>query len=159
MNNVRRGIQFRQGYTLLELMMVVTLIAVVAAIAFPSYQAYARKANAAVAEQEVMKLAEQLERHKSRNFSYRNFSPTSVTLNRGGYTLTITDDTVAGNALNSPATTGQNWVVKATTTDTKNFYFLAKSSGLRCKSKTSTKIDNICGSTVCTSCESGSDAW
>ena len=69
MKNVQRG------FTLIELMMVVVIVAIFAAIAIPSYQAYTRKAIAAKAQQEIQRLAEQLERHKGKNFSYLNFEP------------------------------------------------------------------------------------
>ena len=65
-----------KGFTLVELMVVVMVVAVVAAIALPNYQAYVRKANAAFAQQEILKLADQLERHKTRNFSYKNIMQT-----------------------------------------------------------------------------------
>lgn len=151
--------KFDRGFTLIELMIVVMVAAILAAIAIPSYQSYARKANAAFAQQEILKLADQLDRHKTRNFNYKNFTPTTVILDRGGYTLTITDDTTPGNALNSTATVGQNWVIKATTTNPRNMNVLAKSSGLRCQSTTASAVDNSCGSTVCTSCEANSEAW
>lgn len=151
--------QFNRGFTLIELMIVVMVAAILAAIAFPSYQAYTRKANTAFAQQEILKLADQLERHKTRNFNYKNFVPSTVTLNRGGYTLTITDDTTTGNALNSTATNGQTWVIKATTADARQMKLLAKSSGLRCQSITTTAVDNDCSSAVCTVCETKSEAW
>lgn len=152
-------LKFNQGFTLIELMVVVMVIAIFAAIAFPSYQAYMRKANAAFAQQEILKLADQLERHKTRNFSYKNFATTSMTLNRGGYTLTVTDDTTAGNALNASATNGQTWVIKATTSNAQNMKLIAKSSGLRCQSTIATATDNNCSSAVCTVCETNSEAW
>lgn len=65
----------QQGFTLIELMVVVVIVAIFAAIAIPSYQAYTRKAIAAQAQQEIQRLAEQLERHKGKNFSYLNFDP------------------------------------------------------------------------------------
>lgn len=152
-------LKFNQGFTLIELMIVVMVIAIFAAIALPSYQTYTRKANAAFAQQEILKLADQLERHKTRNFSYKNFATSTVTLNRGGYTLTVTDDTAAGNALNSAAANGQTWVIKATTSEAKQMKLLAKSSGLRCQSTTTTAVDNDCSSAVCTVCETNSEAW
>ncbi len=87
--------------------MLVVIIAILAAIAFPSYQEYVRRSNASIAQQEMQKIAEQLERHKAKNFTYRDFDPnyiygqtgalTSVTLPRGAtgsaikYTITIRD--------------------------------------------------------------------
>src|SRR5690606_37104463 len=101
----RRGVV--RGFTLIELMIVVVIIAILAAIAIASYQEYARRSNASMAQQEMQKIAEQLERHKAKNFTYRDFDPnyiygqtgalTSVTLPRGAtgsaikYTITIRD--------------------------------------------------------------------
>lgn len=152
-------LKFNRGFTLIELMIVVVGIAILAAMAIPSYQTYTRKANAAFAQQEILKLADQLERHKTRNFSYKNFTPSTITLDRGGYTITVTDDTTTGNALNSTATNGQTWLIKATTSDAKQMKILAKSSGLRCQSTTATAVDNACSSAVCTVCETNSEAW
>ncbi|ONG42174.1 hypothetical protein BKE30_01355 [Alkanindiges hydrocarboniclasticus] len=61
------------GFTLVELMIVVMIVAILAAIALPSYQVYGRRAAVSTAQQEMLKLAEQLERHKGKNFSYACF--------------------------------------------------------------------------------------
>ncbi|RYY79633.1 MAG: prepilin-type N-terminal cleavage/methylation domain-containing protein [Moraxellaceae bacterium] len=66
------------GFTLVELMIVVMIVAVLAAIAMPSYQAYGRRAAVSAAQQEMLKLAEQLERHKGKNFSYACFDLADV---------------------------------------------------------------------------------
>lgn len=70
-----KGTQGKKGFTLLELMVVVMIITILAAIAIPSYQQYGRRAARSAAQQEMLKLAEQLERHKGKNFSYRGFNP------------------------------------------------------------------------------------
>lgn len=161
----KNKIYSQQGYTLLELMVVVVIIAIFAAIAIPSYMSYSRKANAAATQQEMLRLAEQLERHKNRNFSFAGFSTTSEVLPVGStgvnikYTLNITDDTTQANLLTSTATLGQNWVIKAVSSDPQNFNFLLKSNGLRCQSTTTTLVDNDCNGNVCTACEAGSDSW
>lgn len=164
-----------QGFTLIELMLVVVIVAIFAAIAIPSYLNYVRRADAGLAQQELQKIAEQLERHKSRNFSYRGFDPnfiygvtgamTSVTLPRGAtgsgikYTITIRDgddptklltDTTA-----SPAIRARRWAMIAETSDVKNYNFLMTSSGLRCKNKTRANVTySDCGTSA-----TGSESW
>ena len=61
----------RSGFTLIELMIVLVVIAVFAAIAVPSYQAYIQKKDLALAKQEALKMASELERFKNKNFSYK----------------------------------------------------------------------------------------
>lgn len=152
--------KFNQGVTLIELMVVLVIVAIFASIAIPSYQSYTRRATASAAKSEILKLAERLEQHKSRNFTYRGFTTTSVTLARGGYTIQITDDTTTGSLLTDSAANGQAWVIRATTTDSRNFNFIAKNSGLRCQSLTASAVDNDCGgTTTCNTCEANSESW
>ena len=66
----------QKGFTLIELMVVVVIVAIFAAIAIPSYQEYVRRANASQAQQEIQRLATELERSKSRNFNYLGFTTT-----------------------------------------------------------------------------------
>ena len=165
----------QQGFTLIELMIVIVIVAIFATIAVPRYFNYTRPADAALAQQEMQKIAEQLERHKSRNFSYRGFDPNfiygvtgamnSVTLPRGAtgsgikYTITIRDgddptklltDTTA-----SPAIRARRWTIIAETSDVKNYNYLITSSGLRCKNKTRANVTySDCGATA-----TGSESW
>lgn len=73
-----------KGFTLIELMVVVVVVAILAAIAVPSYQHYIRRAHLAQAQQEMLKLAEQLERHKAKNFSYKGFNAAYLYTDRSG---------------------------------------------------------------------------
>lgn len=164
-----------EGFTLIELMVVVVIVAIFAAIAIPSYQEYARRAIAAQAQIEVQKLAEQLERHKSKNFSYKGFNarylyptPPSPRLDsfddtkqelilplesaHPKYVITIVDAGVGNPLLTATTALGQNWVIKAVSSDTRNFSFLVASNGVRCKNKT---VANI----TYTGCGVGGENW
>ena len=128
------------GYTLIELMITVMIVAILAAIALPNYQQYVRKNATAAAQQEMLKLAEQLERHRAKNFTFKCFNPaylyngtdvmTSVTLPVGDqgnairYTLTLVDRSEATTKpladasctdSTQTATTGlgQQWAIRA----------------------------------------------
>lgn len=160
----------QQGFTLVELMIVVFIVGLIAAIALPSYQHFARRANAAQAQQELQKIAEQLERFKTRNFSYRGFNAnylygTSARFNLANqavtlpldtsstakYAITIVDSETGNPLLNSSTSTGQGWALKAASTDVKNFDYLLTSSGMKCK-----KQGTIAGYE---NCGLGEEAW
>lgn len=165
---------FNQGFTLIELMLVLMVIALLAAIAMPSYQAYARRANATAAQQEMLKLADQLERHKSKNFSYKGFNPRYlynasgvIPFNAGTqtltlpleatgaeikYTLTIVDGDDSNLLLTNPTSLGQNWAIKAVSSDARNFSFLITNVGVRCRNTTSANI-------TYSTCGSGAENW
>nr|WP_291371711.1 MULTISPECIES: prepilin-type N-terminal cleavage/methylation domain-containing protein [unclassified Acinetobacter] len=62
-----------RAFTLIELMVVVVAIAIFAAIAFPSYTQYMERRDLAIAKQEALRISAELERFKSKNFSYKGF--------------------------------------------------------------------------------------
>lgn len=64
------------GFTLIELMVVLIIVAIFAAIAIPSYQGYMERRDLAVAKQESLRIANELERFKAKNFSYKGFDAT-----------------------------------------------------------------------------------
>lgn len=61
------------GFTLIEIMVVVTIIAVIGAIAYPSYQDSIRKSRRAQATADLGELAQALERHFTVNNTYANY--------------------------------------------------------------------------------------
>lgn len=145
------------GFTLIELMVVVIIIAIFAAIAIPSYQNFIRRSTTAQAQQEIQRIVTLLERNKSRNFNYLGFTmtpnpfviPTGSTGDSVKYTITVMDGTDSSKALTDPRVAGQDYIIIALSTDAKNFSYVFSSIGLRCK-----KL----GKTISYDC-SGAEAW
>ena len=152
-----------QGFTLIELMVVVVMIAIVATIAIPSYQEYVRRSNLAAAQQEMQKIAALLERHRSRNFSYSGFALKGIADSKGPYyDVANASDTALLLPLNSSSGSQkykldlslntQDWAIKASSADSNNYSLLLTSTGFRCKNKTTNNIDF-------TTCGTGSETW
>ena len=60
----------QRGFTLVELMIVVVVIAILASIALPSYQDYVKKSRARAATADLVALAAAVENHFQRNLNY-----------------------------------------------------------------------------------------
>lgn len=143
----------RNGFTLIELMVVVVIVAIFVAIAIPSYQAHIRRAETSKAQQELKRIATLLERHKARNFSYKGFDLSAQTLSTPRtYSFELKDGADTTKLLNATGAAGHTWVLKATTTDAKNYNYLITSSGIRCRNLTAANI-------TFTGCGTGGEAW
>lgn len=108
-----------QGFTLIELMIVVAIIGVLAAIAYPSYQGYIERTNRADMMSEMQQIANRIESNK---ITYRRYdriplseiysntvSGAGTTFPNNGTALyNITVAPVSGTTLN-----GRNWTLTA----------------------------------------------
>ncbi|RKG54704.1 prepilin-type N-terminal cleavage/methylation domain-containing protein [Acinetobacter cumulans] len=137
-----------KGFTLIELTIVVFIFGILAAIATPIYQNYGLRANASAAEQAISEIAIGLNKHKSRNFSFKGFSispnPMVLPINSTGsnikYEITVRDGNNTSLALTDSAALGQQWVIRAESKDARNYTYLFTSNGLRCRNKLASSV-------------------
>jgi len=80
--------KMQQGFTLIELMIVVVIVGILASIAYPAYQRYVRESRRADAQAYMMELALREERHRATNIAYADHGTLGVT-NTAFYTFTI----------------------------------------------------------------------
>lgn len=151
------------GFTLIELMVVVVIVAIFAAIAIPSYQTYVARAHKSKAQSEMLSLSERLENYKGKQLSYAGYIPDNQGANKGeiviplgsganyDYKIFIVDINNATTALED-SVLGQGWTMVATPNQTKSAalrnseYLLFNSRGVKCMTKDSlTKASTNCG--------------
>jgi len=66
----RRGQRFGRGFTLIEIMIAMAILAIVSAIAIPIYTSYSENTYRGEAQADLLKCAQGMERYASENFSY-----------------------------------------------------------------------------------------
>lgn len=120
------------GFTLVELMIVIAIIGVMSAIAFPSYNSYMNKSRRADAKVGLQKIADKQERFYLQNNTYTtSFAATglntSTTSDEAYYTFSVSStDLLSGFVATATAATG-----KAQTKDTGCTVMTLSSTGAK----------------------------
>ncbi|HRM14909.1 MAG TPA: type IV pilin protein [Acinetobacter parvus] len=108
---------YTRGFTIIELMLAVAVVAILAAIAIPNYQQYLKKTNRTEVQAHLMMLSHQLASYKLVNQSFKDMSIDTL----GGadfphvnphYSLSLTD--VYGVALDQDGSSQSTWLLVAT---------------------------------------------
>ena len=96
----------KSGFTLVELLIVITIVSILAAIAIPSYTAYVMRGNRAAARACASEMTQFMERYYTTNLTYVGAAPVLGCQTEGGldtrYTLAL--DGLAQNTYSVVAT-------------------------------------------------------
>ena len=128
--------QYRQAFTLIEIMIVIAIIGILAAIAYPSYQNYKVRTHRVEAQSELMSIAHSMSLYKNSNGNY-----TAATISQiYGSTVTPKQGTALYDlTLNvTPSTWELVAVPKPSTSQSGNGSLVLDSQGHKCWTKGST---------------------
>ena len=115
LTNIKSKIQSERGFTIVELLIVVVVIAILAAITIVSYNGITRSANASSSKSQAATVAKKLEAYQAENGRYPinpgelNDSSKSFHLPASNYSTTASDAAFAVGGLT--ADNGKNTVI------------------------------------------------
>jgi type IV pilus assembly protein PilE len=114
-------IQRKKGFTLIELMIVVAIVAILSAIAYPSYRKYVMRSNRGEAKAVLMELAQYMERNYTLSNAYNKLGSSSAAA--GSFTASSLPYSQV------PKTGAVNYNISFTTLDASNFTMVATPTG------------------------------
>lgn len=161
----------QQGFTLIELMIVVVILAILAAIVVPSYRIYIKRSAEADVQKKMLSLSNELEQWRAKALTYKGYKPKNDSISTTGkisypasnarYTITVGEVVNTKFSVLNPTDTekkksvrGTDWVMIAEPTSrvADGQYYKLNSAGLKCSNNVKFKITD-------TGCGSGSKTW
>lgn len=136
-----RASRHRGGFTLIELMIVVAIIAILAAVAMPSYQEHVRRSKRAEAAGTLMEAAQFMQRFYSANDRYTAEAGTTTSESAQ---LVGTDSMLPANLRQSPGSGSANYTISVFAKDSPPSYTLKAT-------RTGSMTDDKCGTLMLSS--------